>query len=321
MELRQLEQFVAVAELSSFTRAAERLHVVQSGVSASIQGLEHELGARLFERGPRGVRLTQAGSALLPAARNTLDAARTARETVTRIATGVTGDVRLGTMASLDAVDLPGMLAQLRSAHPGIKVQLRTSPSGSSGLTEELARGELDAALVANDGSAIPGMRLTRLCTVPIVVLLPDDHPLAHETAIGLAELADEQFIDFPEGYGNRRIVDDAFARLGLERSVAVEVSDVADAAAYVRHRLGVSLVPGWPFTFGRRPHSSERATADDSLPAAEGLPEVRTIGIHRTDVPLGVISVGVSATRTRSAAAQALLDLIPAYTRGPLER
>lgn len=294
MELRQLEQFVAVADATSFTRAAQRLHVVQSGVSASIQALEQELGARLFDRGPRGARLTAAGRALLPAARNTLDAARTAREVVARIATGVAGPVNLGTMASIDIIDLPALLARLRRQHPGISVRLRTSPSGSSGLTEELARGELDAALVANDGSAIPGMRLTRLVTVPIVVLLRDDHPLAGQTTVDLADLADEQFIDFPVGFGNRRIVDDAFTRLGLQRSVSVEVTDVTDAAAYVRHGLGVSLVPDWPGTVAGA--------------------QVRAIVVRRPDLPL-VLSIGVSTTRTTSAAAQALIDLIPTYT------
>jgi DNA-binding transcriptional LysR family regulator len=295
MELRQLEQFVAVAETGSFTRAAARLHVVQSGVSASVQALEHELGARLFERGARGARLTPAGSALLPAARTTLDAARTAREVVTRIASGVAGEVNLGTLASIDVVDLPALLARLRREYPGIKVRLRTSPSGSRGLTEALAHGDLDAALMANDGSAIPGLRLTRLLSVPIVVLLRHDHRLAQRTAVSLSELANEQFIDFPAGFGNRRIVDDAFARLGLERSVAVEVTDVTDAAAYVRHGLGVSLVPNWPAT----------GTS----------PDVRSIVVHRPDLPW-VLSVGVSAARTTSAAAQTLLDLIPAYTR-----
>jgi DNA-binding transcriptional LysR family regulator len=298
MELRQLEQFVAVAELSSFTRAAQRLRIVQSGVSASIQGLEHELGARLFERGPRGVRLTPAGNALLPAARNTLDAARTAREAVTRIATGVAGEVQLGTMPSIDVIDLPALLARLRQDHPGITVRLRTSPSGSSGLTEELARGDLDAALVANDGSPVPGMRLTRLITVPIVVLLRRDHPLADRNAVALAELADEQFIDFPVGFGNRRIVDDAFTRLGLQRSVAVEVTDVTHAAGYVRHGLGVSLVPGLP-----------------TLPTTQPGGEVRSVVVHRPALPW-VLSIGVSTARTTSAAAQALLDLIPRYTQ-----
>jgi DNA-binding transcriptional LysR family regulator len=294
MELRQLEQFVAVAELSSFTRAAQRLHVVQSGVSAAIQGLEHELGARLFERSARAVRLTPAGAALLPAARATLDAARLARETVTQLAAGISGQVSIGTLASIDVIDLPALLFQLRRDHPAIRVRLPTSPSGTAGLTEALARGELDAALVANDGAGIPGMRLTRLLTVPIVALLPVDHRLADRPAISLADLADEEFIDFPTGFGNRRIVDDAFERLGLERQVVVEVTDVTDAAAYVRRGLGVSLVP------------SIAARPDDG---------VRLVAVHRPSLPW-VLSVGISATRTPSAATRALLDLIPRYTR-----
>ena len=294
MELRQLEQFVAVAEAGSFTRAAQRLHVVQSGVSASIQGLERDLRARLFERGAGGVRLTPAGSALLPAARVTLDAARAAREAVAEIATGIAGDVSVGTMASLDVVDLPGLLAQLRHDHPAVRVRLRTSPTGTGGLTEELARGDLDAALIANDGSGIAGMRLTRLLSVPIVVLMPVDHPLADPAGVSLEALAGEPFIDFPAGFGNRRIVDAAYERLGLTRTVAVEVNDTSDAAAYVRLGLGVSLVPS--IAFG--------APSDGvgEFPLSPALPMV--------------LWLGVSTTRTPSAAARALLDLIPSYAR-----
>jgi DNA-binding transcriptional LysR family regulator len=196
-------------------------------------------------------------------------------------------------MASISIIDFPALLARLRRRHPGISVQLRTSPYGSGGLTAELTRGDLDAALVANDGSPIPGMRLTRLLTTPIVVLLREDHPLAGQNAVDLADLAGEQFIDFPIGFGHRRIVDAAFTRLGRERAVAIEVTDVTDAAAYVRHGLGVSLVPRWPGMVGGT--------------------DVRTVLVQRPDLPL-VLSIGVSTVRTTTAAAQALLDLIPAY-------
>src|ERR1700760_2833823 len=131
MELRQLEQFVTVAELSSFTRAAQRLQVFRGGVSAPFKSLEHELGARLFERGARGVRLTPAGAALLPHARATLDAARAAREAVDEVAAGIAGEIRFGTLVSTDVVDLPALLAQLRLDHPGIRARLTTSPRGS----------------------------------------------------------------------------------------------------------------------------------------------------------------------------------------------
>jgi DNA-binding transcriptional LysR family regulator len=296
VELRQLEQFVAVAELGSFTQAAHRLHAVQSGVSASVKGLERDLGARLFDRDAGGVRLTAAGRALLPAARATLDAARTAREAVSRLTTGIAGTVVLGTLPSIDVIDLPVLLARLRREHPAIRVRLRTSPSGSGGLVDELTRGDLDAALIANDGSAVPGMRLTWLLTTPIVALLPHGHPLAGRSAVRLTELSGDQFIDFPVGFGNRRIVDDAFLRLGLERSVTVEVTTITDAAAYVRLGLGISLVP-----------------ATSGPPAG-----VQVVPIHRPALPW-VLSLGVSATRTVSAPARALLDLIPDHTRGPL--
>ncbi len=138
-------------------------------------------------------------------------------------------------------------------------------------------------------------MHLTHLVTVPIVVLVPDRHPLADRSTVDLADLADEQFIDFPVGFGNRRIVDDAFARLGLERSVAVEVTDVTHAAAYVRQGLGVSLVPRLPENHADR--------------------SVRAVMISRPELAW-VLSIGVSSTRTTSAAAQALLDLVPAYTQ-----
>src|ERR1700691_2603506 len=93
MELRHLEYFVAVAEELSFTRASRRLHVVQSGVSSSIQGLERELGVVLFDRERHRVTLTDAGRALLPEARTTLAAAQAAAEAVAEAAAGLRGSL------------------------------------------------------------------------------------------------------------------------------------------------------------------------------------------------------------------------------------
>jgi DNA-binding transcriptional LysR family regulator len=296
MELRQLEQFVTVAELSSFTRAAQRLHVVQSGVSATVQSLEHDLGARLFERGARGVRLTPAGAALLPQARATLDAARAAREAVEQASGGVAGEIRFGTLVSTDVVDLPALLAQLRSDHPGVRARLTTSASGTRGLIELLTAGELDAALVAGDGSPIPGLRMIHLLSTTIIAQLPAGHPLAASESVQLTDLAGEPFIDFPAGYGNRRVVDDAFEQLGLQRQVVVEVSDITDAAAYVGRGLGVSLVPA-------------------ITPLAE--PGVVAVPVRRPKLPW-VVSVATLTTRTPTAPTQALLSLIPAHVTAP---
>src|ERR1700758_4721602 len=98
MELRLLTVFVAVAEEESFTRASARLHLVQSAVSAGVRTLERELGTALFDRPTHRVQLTDAGKVLLPEARNTLAAARAAREAVDLVRGGLRGTVTLGIM-------------------------------------------------------------------------------------------------------------------------------------------------------------------------------------------------------------------------------
>ena len=122
MELRQLATFVAVAEEGSFTRASDRLHIVQSAVSAGVRRLERELGAALFDRTTHKVELTDAGRALLPEARATLAAAAAARDAVDEVRGGVRGTVVLGTMQAqgMRAIDLPGVLADFRNEHPGV---------------------------------------------------------------------------------------------------------------------------------------------------------------------------------------------------------
>src|SRR5205807_94272 len=150
MELRQLATFVAVAEEGSFTRAADRLHVVQSAVSAGVRKLEDELGASLFDRSTHHVKLTDAGRALLPEARATLAAAQAARDAVDEARGGLRGTVVLGTMQAqgMRAIDLAGVLAAFRAERPGVEIAIRHS-GGSSEMAREVVDGRLDLAFVA----------------------------------------------------------------------------------------------------------------------------------------------------------------------------
>src|SRR5262249_9884044 len=118
VELRHLEYFVAVAEELSFTRASRRLHVVQSGVSSAIQGLERDLGAALFDRDRHKVTLTEAGRALLPEARATLAAAQAAADAVAEATAGLRGTLSIGTMTSTGPIDLPALLGRFHEQHP-----------------------------------------------------------------------------------------------------------------------------------------------------------------------------------------------------------
>ena len=146
MELRQLEHFVTVAEEQHFTRAAARVHVVQSSLSASIKALERELGEPLFVRDNRRVTLTQAGRALLPAARATLAAVDEGRDTVAGVHGVLRGELHVGAIQTLGVVDLAALLTTFRKDHPGVTLRLSWGAAGD--LARAVVDGELDVAFV-----------------------------------------------------------------------------------------------------------------------------------------------------------------------------
>jgi DNA-binding transcriptional LysR family regulator len=289
MELRHLEYFVAVAEERSFTAAATRLHVVQSAVSAGVKALERELAARLLDRTPRRVDLTDAGAALLPKAQAALDAARDARDVVAEVRGGLRGTVRVGTMTSVGLLDVPGILGEFHRRHPGVLLRLTAAPSGSKGLVDALIERRLDLAFVSLPGQPPPQVQLTELARTPMVLVLPVDHPLAARAQVSITDLADLDFIDSPIGYGNRSVADRAFEAAGVRRRVSIEITDVATATTFVRQGLGIALLPR--FAIG----------ADD---------EVVTLPVAGADLEWP-LSLAAPQDRAPSSATQALLELI----------
>ena len=290
MELRHLEYFVAVAEELSFTRASRRLHVVQSGVSSAIQGLERELGAALFDRDRHRVTLTEAGRALLPEARATLAAAQAAAEAVAEATAGLRGTLSIGTMISTGSVDVPALLGRFHEQHPGVLVRLRVVPGGSAELAREVITGGLDLALLSLLGEPPAGLAVRPLAHEPLVLICAAKHPLAGEESVPFEALAEEAFIDFPVGWGTRAIVDRAFAAAGLDRQVSFEVADYATAARLVGNGLGVAFVP---------------------TSAAAGLSGVARVRVDSAALNWRIL-VATSGTRRPSAAARALLtDLL----------
>lgn len=291
VELRHLEYFLAVADSRSFTAAAKRLHVVQSGVSATVKALERELGAELFVRGAAGVSLSPAGEALRPHARATLDAARAAKDAVGAARGTVRGTVTVGTLTSVSVIDVPTVLAELHARHPEVVVHLRAASAGSAGLAGQLRDGDLDVAFLVFTGPPPADLHTRLVASVPLLLVVPAEHPLARRTAVSLADLAGMSFVDGPPGYGNRAVVDNAFAAAGVERTVAVEVADIGTAATCIRKGLGIGFL-SWSILEG----------IDSS-----GLVSVRITG-HDLQWRL---YVATSATRQASAATRALLALI----------
>jgi DNA-binding transcriptional LysR family regulator len=212
VELRHLEHFVTVAEERNFTRAARRLHLVQSALSVSIRSLERELGTQLFERTTREVRLTDAARVLLPEARRTLDAAARAQAAVFGAQEGLRGTLRLGLMQLVRAADVGSLIAQFHRARPLVDIRPMTAPGGSAELISGVRRGTLDAAFVAVSGLGQPGLTATTLASEPVLLGCLPDHPLACRAVVGVSELADEPFVDYTPGWGTRTAADQLFA-------------------------------------------------------------------------------------------------------------
>ncbi|MEV6300747.1 LysR family transcriptional regulator [Actinoplanes sp. NPDC051861] len=285
MELRHLEYFVAVAEERHFTRAAERMRVAQSGLSASIRALERELDAELFVRHTRRVELTDAGQALLTEAHRTLASAAAARNAVAAVRGLLRGSLAIGSEQCLGIIDLPPLVAAFRRAHPGVDVRLRYAGSGQ--VVEQVRVGRLHAGFVALPGPAPEGVRLLPLGTESMMLLCHPAHGLALSDKCEISHLAGLDFVDFSDDWGARRVNDLTFARAGADRRIVVEVNDVHTLLDFVHQGLGVALVPA-PVT--RKPQAK---------------------GLHAAEVtgsgPAWQVSVAVTSI---SPATEALLSL-----------
>jgi DNA-binding transcriptional LysR family regulator len=243
MELRHLQHFVAVAEDRHFTRAAERLMVSQSGLSASIRTLERELRAPLFVRTTRRVTLTEAGRALLTEAERILSQVRSAHEAVAAVQGVLRGTLALGTEQCIAGVHVARLLAGFRGRHPDVEIRLRQAGSGA--LAEEVAAGRLDLAFAYRTRADSDQLRSVALTSEPMTVLCHPGHRLASAgAALTPEDLAGEVFVDFHPDWGPRRTTDAAFAAAGVRRTVALEVNDVHSLLDLVDENLGIAVVP-----------------------------------------------------------------------------
>ena len=264
VDSRQLEYFVAVAEELSFTRAAQRLFTVQSTVSAAIRALETDLKTTLFDRSTRQVTLSTSGEALLPEAKAALEALDRARAAVEEASTGLRGSIRIGTMTRIGMIDLAGLLGAFYQRYPLVEVQVTTSPTGSSGLAEDVRHGRLDLSLIGLSAAELTGFEVRVLAAVPFEVLVPAAHPLADRDEVELRELSGERFVDMLRGFGNRITVDRAFDNAGIPRRVQVEVPDLTTVPDYVRAGLGVAVVPA--IDIGEQPGVARLRLTDVNL-------------------------------------------------------
>lgn len=249
MTLQQLSYFVAVADVRSFTRAADSVGVAQPTLSRQLRALEDELGSPLIDRGGRdGPVLTPAGEAVLPLARRMLADMETARTAVADIVGLRRGRVRVGATPSLCIGVLADVLRVFHSTYPDIGLEL--VESGSQPLVRSLVRGEIDVAMViVPAGGVDPALHATPLLRERLSVASPSSgRSPASRGSMSMQELARRPLVVPREGYDVRQTTLEAFADAGVTPRFAVQGGEMDAVLRMVEAGTGVAVVPDLVF-------------------------------------------------------------------------
>lgn len=241
-DLRQLRYFVAVAREGSLSRAAAAIPIAQQSLSAQIRSLEQQIGAPLFERGPRGVELTDVGSALLKEARPLVTQADRAFDRVRRAAGGERQTLSVGFLPSVGNYVVPPVLRAFSKAHHDIALHTEDLPI--AGLVDGLRSGRLDAALTRPP--LVDDLTTEVVLTEPVAAVLPAGHPLAEAEFLNLADLAQEPWVLTPRSSWEpwHRKYDRDFAAAGFAPHVVQRGSSVQSLLALVAAGVGVTRLP-----------------------------------------------------------------------------
>ncbi|MGD8487366.1 MAG: LysR family transcriptional regulator [Chloroflexota bacterium] len=243
MDVPRLEAFLEVSRLGSMRAAARSLHLGQPALSARIVALEDELGARVFERTKRGVRLTLAGRALLPHAERVLEAVEAGRAAVSQVEQGDDGELVMAAVSAINASVVPELVARFRRFHPGVHLYVHTG-SGER-ITELVAFGTAQLGLMRETApSRDPRVRVTPLYEEASLLVARPGHPFVAEGAIPLARLADATLVFYDRGSDDYESSQSLLKERGVAPYGVIEVDSVDTARRLVERGLGVAFLP-----------------------------------------------------------------------------
>jgi LysR family hydrogen peroxide-inducible transcriptional activator len=241
MEFHQLRYVCAIAETSSFSRAAERCRVAQPSLSQQILKLEEDLGTKLFDRLGRSIRLTEAGRAFLPHARSILSQMETARSSVADKSADVRGSVAVGVIPTIAPYLMPRYTTAFTKKHPEAK--LRIVEEITPVLVESLRDLSIDLAILA-----LPlrhkDLKLFPLRTEPLLAALPKDHPRAAAESLSLKDLRGESFVMLRDGHCFRDLSLAACTHARVTPRIVFESGQFSSLFGMVAAGVGISLVP-----------------------------------------------------------------------------
>jgi DNA-binding transcriptional LysR family regulator len=241
MEIRQLEIFRALAEELHFTRAAARVHCVQSNVTTQIRALEEELGKPLFDRLAKRVVLTDAGRGFLPYAERVLSALDEAQAAATQNSTPA-GPLRIGAPESVLTYRLPGILNRFRSLCP--KVELIFQPYWGNGLIQSLESGKLDLAIWMADTAEHDRLKSIRWRSEKVLFVADPKDPLVAKKRVLPGNLSGQALLLTETGCAYRKKLDQMFSSMDIRPGHITEFSSVDAIKACVGLGMGVGLLP-----------------------------------------------------------------------------
>jgi DNA-binding transcriptional LysR family regulator len=241
MEVRQLQIFRTLAEELNFTRTAERVHTVQSNVTAQIKALEEELGVPLFDRLGRRVTLTDAGRNFLPFADQALAAMEQGQRAV-QTGAEPSGPLRIGAPESVLTYRLPQVLRAYRRRFPHVELIFR--PYSDATLALKLEAGKFDMAICMSDNLQAQSIRSIRLKMERVLLLAEPGHPLATRATVKPADLAEQNLLLTEAGCGYREKLDRALALQNVRPANITEFSSVEAIKQCVAVGMGLGLLP-----------------------------------------------------------------------------
>jgi LysR family hydrogen peroxide-inducible transcriptional activator len=241
MELHQFRYFCAVVDTGSFSRAAEQSHVSQPSLSQQILKLEDELGARLFDRLGRSVRLTALGATFLPRARAVLAELEAVRGEIVESKGSLGGSVTVGVIPTVAPYYLPPLLTSFSSNFP--QARLTVVEEITPVLLDRLRAATIDIAILAlpvrgHEFQCVP------LLSEPLFAVVPKDHALAGRRTVSLRDLRTESFLLLRDGHCFRETSVAACTRARLKPRVVFESGQFSSLVSMVSAGMGVSIVP-----------------------------------------------------------------------------
>lgn len=268
MNVEDLEWFVALAETPHMTQAAQRLHTTQPTLSRSLARLEQEVGAPLFDRVNRRLRLNPAGEVLLQHARRSLLELQAATEHIRSLRDPEHGTVRLGFLHSVATWLTPELIRAFRAVAPNVRFVL--TQAASYELAALLADGAVDVAVTGPrpeiEGLGWHPVHRERLCLV-----VPRSHPLADRRRVGIAAAAGEPFILLGPSFALRQLTDELLARAAVAPTIAFEAAEIPTMESLAAAGLGVAVVPR-PRPHRADPDAAYIPLADDAAQRVLGL-------------------------------------------------